>query len=502
MQTWLVRSLTIAGLLWSQIGHGATNAVLNLKDGLSVGTLRSCIANSSPGDTIIFSNGLTGTIVLTNGGQLVINKTLNIQGAGAKVLTISGNNTNRVFNVTNATVTISGLTIANGRVVGVDGVGSSPGQIVLGAGLLHMDSVAGYSVTVNDCVFLQNSIIGGIGGSVFMGTAGVGGDAYGAAVFNNSALILSNCTFSGNVALGGEGGGASNGGARGGEALGGAACNIGIMTLNNCTFAANSARGGMGGYGGQFFPGSGGNGEGGGIYNYGQVVFSSCTISSNTALGGSGNPSGINNLRGGAYGGGIRTGAGTSTSRSSIIAGNTGLQAIDVSGAFTSEGFNLIGVTNGSTGFGVIFDHAGTTNSPINPVLGGLQDNGGSTPTFALRMSSPAIDQGSNFGGVVDQRGAPRAADFSFVPNAGDGSDIGAFELIPATLSIEQVNNAVVLSWSAYNQGFTLQSVTNLNSNNWVSVAGTPVRVGSWLYLTNTISTGNRFFQLRLRHNN
>jgi hypothetical protein len=53
----------------------ATNTVLNLKDGLTSGTLRSALAKSAAGDTIIFGNGLAGTISLTS-GQLLINKDL------------------------------------------------------------------------------------------------------------------------------------------------------------------------------------------------------------------------------------------------------------------------------------------------------------------------------------------------------------------------------------------------------------------------------------------
>jgi hypothetical protein len=44
---------------------------------------------------------------------------------------------------------------------------------------------------------------------------------------------------------------------------------------------------------------------------------------------------------------------------------------------------------------------------------------------------SPAIDAGSAFGPTTDQRGLPRPADLPGVPNAADGSDIGAVEVQP-----------------------------------------------------------------------
>ena len=62
-----------------------------------------------------------------------------------------------------------------------------------------------------------------------------------------------------------------------------------------------------------------------------------------------------------------------------------------------------------------------------NPLLGPLQDNGGSTDTHALLSRSPAIDKGTNAGCPrTDQRGKVRPMD-------GDGKgkavcDVGSFE--------------------------------------------------------------------------
>jgi hypothetical protein len=64
-----------------------------------------------------------------------------------------------------------------------------------------------------------------------------------------------------------------------------------------------------------------------------------------------------------------------------------------------------------------------------HPLLGGLRDNGGPTPTMAPSPGSPVIDAGSAFGLTTDQRGAPRPSDFGSIGNAGDGADIGAYEV-------------------------------------------------------------------------
>ena len=59
---------------------------------------------------------MSGTITLTS-GQLLVDKSMTINGASADVLALGGNATSRVFQtVTGAkTVSISGLTIRNGQ---------------------------------------------------------------------------------------------------------------------------------------------------------------------------------------------------------------------------------------------------------------------------------------------------------------------------------------------------------------------------------------------------
>ncbi|MGK7934983.1 MAG: choice-of-anchor Q domain-containing protein [Xenococcaceae cyanobacterium] len=108
-----------------------------------------------------------------------------------------------------------------------------------------------------------------------------------------------------------------------------------------------------------------------------------------------------------------------------IIAGNTGSiipERDDVIGNFISNGYNLIGNGNGSTGFDGQGDQVGTKENPIDPLLGSLQDNGGSTQTYALLTGSPAIDAANpnNFP-ATDQRGVIRPQ--------GIAPDIGAFEV-------------------------------------------------------------------------
>ena len=108
--------------------------------------------------------------------------------------------------------------------------------------------------------------------------------------------------------------------------------------------------------------------------------------------------------------------------RNTIIARNevNGKQD-DVSGAFNSEGHNLIGVlTSDATGF-VPSDLRGTSTTPLDPRLGPLAFNGGTTRNHRLLGHSPARDAGDSTGATAtDQRG--------FVRVFGSAIDIGSVE--------------------------------------------------------------------------
>src|SRR5205823_3937951 len=120
----LFSSLIGAGLLSiAPRASAITRTVTNLNDS-GPGSLRAQIAASGPGDTINFSVSLPNTITLTS-GELLIDKNLTINGPGAGSLTVARSSAGgtpdfRIFNCSNgtgsgATVSISGLTISNGK---------------------------------------------------------------------------------------------------------------------------------------------------------------------------------------------------------------------------------------------------------------------------------------------------------------------------------------------------------------------------------------------------
>ena len=66
----------------------------------------------------------------------------------------------------------------------------------------------------------------------------------------------------------------------------------------------------------------------------------------------------------------------------------------DAAETFVSEGNNLIGETNGSSGW-VGSDLTGTVAQPLDPLLAPLAYYGGPTDTMALLPGSPAISAGN-----------------------------------------------------------------------------------------------------------
>jgi hypothetical protein len=180
------------------------------------------------------------------------------------------------------------------------------------------------------------------------------------------------------------------------------------------------------------------------------LTIKSTTVDGNSGGGGTAG-SGTTNGIAGIGNGGVVAAGGTSTSANTIIADNAGNNggAQDVSGTFTSSGYNLIRIGDFSTGFTATGDQVGTTAAPINTLLGPLQNNGGGTSTMLPQTGSPALDRGFAFSLTNDQRGRSRPFDDPAVPNApgGDGSDIGAVEIgsgpAPTTVVSRKIHDGV-----------------------------------------------------------
>ena len=417
------------------------------------GSLRDTIAAAVSGDTIVFDLPTPDTITLTTAG-LLIDKDLTITGPGADELTVARSSATGtpafiIFDITQGTFTMSGLTISNG-----DG-GMSP----FGGGMHTLFA----DTTVSGCHFTNNR--GAMGG-------GFASEALG----NNT---LSFCTFTGNVATV-SGGGVYVGGntnlshctisdntatyAGGGIAVydfatvsystisfnslpsepasttadGAGIYNVGYVTIRHSTITTNhNYRGNGGGISSpapqldvsdSTFYGNTAQGDGGAIWNGGPTTLTDCTVTNNTASEDSPYDSDLG-------GGGVANLAdlgGSVTVKNTIIAANQSPIHPDVvtAGSFPqilSDGYNLVGDGTGGDITPATGDQIGTEAAPIDPMLEPLADNGGSTETCALLPGSPAIDVGDPNAPQRDQRNYDRS----------NAPDIGAFELgatIPETL--------------------------------------------------------------------
>jgi hypothetical protein len=175
-----------------------------------------------------------------------------------------------------------------------------------------------------------------------------------------------------------------------------------------------------------------------------------------------------------------------------------------VAGEVTSEGFNLIGAADGSSGWiiiGIGADLTGTTASPLDPQLGPLYNNGGPTSTMALSPNSAAVDQGSSFGLTNDQRGSIRPFNYLNMPfpPGGDGSDIGAFELkpIPAYLSLSHDYFLdMTLAWIEFPPG-NHSPASGPHFGLQVSKGGLSSGAGTWTTFQNALRYVNNEFEGR-----
>jgi uncharacterized repeat protein (TIGR01451 family) len=374
------------------------------------GSLRQAILDACPGAIITFDNGVVSPITLTS-GALVIDKNLTIEGPGANQLTVqrssaAGTPNFRIFTINSGkTATISGLTISNGKAVGVSASD-------LGGAILNDHG----TLTIDACTISNNSA--GFAGGIYNNGSGAG----------TATLAITNSTLSSNAGTT-SGGGIFNQGTNGSA----------ILNISNSTISGNNSGSGAG-----LIAESGGTSSS-------TVTLINVTITNNTSSSG-----------GGIY---IFDNSGSNTIRlkNTIVAGNvtsSGGPASDIFG--TVDGANSSNNLIGTGGSGGLVN--GTNSNKVNvadPRLGPLANNGGPTRTHSLLAGSPALDSGSNanlpadtldFDGDSDT-GEPipfdqRGAGFARQRDAGSDSDttqtvdIGALEADP---SIEDISDKSTL---------------------------------------------------------
>jgi predicted outer membrane repeat protein len=196
----------------------------------SAGSLRQVIGSVCAGSTITFAPNVTGQINLTS-GELVVGKSMTINGPGASVLSVRRDNaagTFRIFNVTPAGVVanLSGLTIANG-------IGVPSGGGIHNSGTLNLARVAvsGNLATNGGGIYNNSGTLNITDSTVSGNTLGLIIDGSGGGIFNfGGTLNVINSTISGNTAH-------SNGN---GDSGGGILTNVGTVSLSNSTITGNT----------------------------------------------------------------------------------------------------------------------------------------------------------------------------------------------------------------------------------------------------------------------
>lgn len=421
MRLFLLFGFIFLSLLFLPVTAQAQTTILVTNTGDSgVGSLRNAVLianNASDLVTIRFDRSLHGSTITLTSAPLQVNSAMIIAGPGADLLTVDADGAHRVFEVSTAQqATISDLTLRNG-------FGTDPNDQTLGGGCVLARTNARLTlrgVHITDCLTaLTTSAVelARNGGAVYLQPG--------------ARVDVSDSTI-GNSTAGAHIGPASEGGNGGGFYVAGSA----ELDLLRSTVSGNRAG----------TSNSSSGGDGGGIYvaSGGQLETTSTTITDNAA--GLGSPPGEG---GGVYFVGGGTGGAATNLFNTILAGNTNsgltLSTPDwggVASAFPcSSTHTLVGIDNsngGAAACGEPTNQVGTDASPVDPYLGPLQDNGGTTPTHEPFVDeSTTIDNGSCNGERHDQRyrmnGATDFREFDYLGGTfgTTACDIGAVEFNP-----------------------------------------------------------------------
>jgi hypothetical protein len=327
------------------------------------GDLRYCItqanANGDSSNQIVFAPALSGTIILTQ-GPLTISKDLEIDGPGQDLVTVSGNHQSGVFKISAdpgvQAVTMSGLTIADGTGILVDGQFQGGG--------IYNDHA---NLTLSNCTVSGNAV----------GTKGNGGGIYN----KLGTLIVNSSTISGNA--GSRGGGIYNyfgtvvvsASTVSDNTLGGGiSCEyIGELTVDSSTIANNQS-----------------GDWGAGIFSHVPTTITHSTISGNST----------SQLGGGIYVGGGGSRQTLVTISDSAILGNT---AVEDGGLFNIGDTVLLDHT-------IVSGNDATGSSSESAAAGGINNQGRMSITDCtiannigpgIQTSSSLVMTGSTVSGNV-----------------------------------------------------------------------------------------------------
>ena len=364
---------------------GPVITVTNTNDS-GAGSLRQAVLDAADGTEINFAESVRGKITLLS--QIVITKNVTISGPGVDELTLSGNNTNRVFVIApNITTTIQGLTATEGFI---------SGDLDNDGGAIQISPQA--VVTLKDCV-ITNSSASDLGGAIQLeqATLNIDGctvsnstaEASGGGIYSlKSVVSIKNSTISGNTGAPG----------------GGLWLEEGSLEVEKVNFVSNISQGSGGGIHlsktdttliDVTISGNSASSSGGGLYqSQTTTTIEASSVSSNSSN---------------SYGGGISSG-GSLTVENSIIQNNavTGACCLNSGGGISAGG--VLVVRNSSivennaprTGGGVLA--SGETTIVRTTIRGNSSPAGGgiySSANLTIAESSIFENTATNNGGGI-----------------------------------------------------------------------------------------------------
>lgn len=327
-------------------------------------SLRDAIASVDPGGIVRVPPGFYELSLIGDGGiaagDLDVDRPVTIEGAGELGAFIDASGVeDRAFDLA-ADTSLLGLTLIGGSEVGSGGL---------------------VRVIAGTTVLTDSTLIGGVaedGGAVAVVREGAAvrivrswisksfASERGGAIFVRGEAHVARSTIS-------EGQAGAGGGAWVGE--------TGSLDLADSTISSSQAARG-----------------GGALHVRGHAVVRSATVTRNRAA---------------VAGGILATSMADVAVSATVFAGNEATdRAPTCSRRLTSGGHNV------SDTFGCGLDRRGDL-AGVDPGLGSLRQNGGATPTHAVRIGSPAVGNGGVACSALDQRGAPR-----------QDCDSGAYELV------------------------------------------------------------------------
>ncbi len=490
----------------SAIGASAANFTVTNTNDSGPGSLRQAINDANANgqsNTINFDGSFSGAArTITLASTLVVDSTadgpLTINGPGANLLTISGNDAVQLFFLWDS-ASVSGVTLTRGRnnnggaafdnrtslnvanVVFTSNFANNGGGAIITQGAL----------TVSSCIFDSNGS-NGAGGAISVtatGSAAVSDSTFqnhtvswGGAIASDGAINVSNCVFTNNAVTSGSATGLG----------GGAIYHFGkVATITNSTFTNNREMGTSGGGGAirnrggtmtisysTFTENTAGDG-GGAIASAGTLTIDNSKIANNITTGPNAQQSG----QGG--GGGISSNGGELTINNSVITGNSA--ANDGGGIYITA--SIVNIRNTT-----VSDNVANTNNDLYGSGGGVW----------IRAEGQVTVSGSTISGNRTKRNTT-SDDMRFSGQGGGFWVQGVLTSDNNTISgntAEQVGGAVYVAYPGGSVG-----VLNLNSStitnnaagstggvHWFDTLGhPPVKIGNTIIANNGSDVSGTF---------